>query len=139
MRTSPENKEGLRQIFYLAYQKDLLLHFRTNPVDSDTAMELVDIIGGYNNFEPGKIKDAIRPFCGQVTGYEVGREYSPVIYVVLPYWTHQREDWERQEMGEQIPQREIEKLKAGLVAAFRFALADEVEEVSESIIRFWWD
>jgi hypothetical protein len=139
LKASPENKDDLKQIFQLAYGKDLLLHFRTNPVDSDTAMELVDIIGGYNNFEPAKIKDVIRAFRGKVTGYEVGREYSPVIYVVLPYWTHQREDWEKLEMGERIPEEEFEGLKAGLIASFRLACADEIQEVSPSVIRFWWD
>jgi hypothetical protein len=139
MKTSPESKEELKQIFQLAYQKDLLLHFRTNPVDSDTAMELVDIIGGYNNFEPAKIKDVMRAFRGKVTGYEVGREYSPVIYVVLPYWTHQREYWEKLEMGERILDEELEGLKAGLKVAFRLACADEIQEVSPSVIRFWWD
>jgi len=139
MRTSVENREGLKQIFKLAYQKDLLLHFRTNPVDSDTAMELVDIIGGYNNFDPAKIKDVMRAFRGQITGYEVGRECSPVIYVWLPYWTHQREDWEMLETGERIPEDELEGLKRSLTTCFKLALADEVQEVSTSVIRFWWD
>jgi len=138
VKTSLRSREKLQQLFQLAYGDDLLLHFRTNPVDTDTAMELVDIIGVYNNFDPNKVKDVMRAFRGQVSGYEVGREYSPVIYVWLPYWTHQRE-YSDEHYGERIPEEELKGLKRGLMVSFKLALADEAQEVSSSILRFWWD
>jgi len=138
VRTSERSREKLRQLFELAYKDDLMLHFRTNPVDTDTAMQLVDIIGGYNNFDPEKVKDVMRAFRGQVSGYEVGREYSPVIYVWLPYWAHQRE-YSDEDKGVRIPEEELEGLKRGLMVCFRLALADEAEEVSSTRLRFWWD
>jgi hypothetical protein len=138
VRTSETSREKLRQLFEFAFRDDLMLHFRTTPVDSDTAMELVDIIGLYNNFDPDKIKDVMRAFRGQVSGYEIGREYSPVIYVWLPYWTHQRE-YSEETHGKRIPEEELEGLRHSLFTCFKLALADEASEVAPSRLRFWWD
>ena len=136
--TNAETREKLKQLFKLAYEDNLLLQFRTSRVDTDTAMELVDIIGRYNEFDPGKIKDVLKAFRGQVSGYEVGREYSPVIYVWLPYWTNQRE-YSNSQRGRRIPEEEFEGLKRGLMTCFKLAKADEAGEVSTSVLRFWWD
>ena len=43
------------------------------------------------------------------------------------------------ETGERIPEDELEGLKRSLTTCFKLALADEVQEVSTSVIRFWWD
>jgi len=131
-------KEKLVELIKLTYEDDLALHLRTRRVESETAEELVEAIGGYNEFDPDKVKEVIRRFRGRVEGWEIGREYSPVIYVHLPYWTHHREG-STEISGERIPPEEMEKLKRELIEAFRGACADEIEEVSPSTLRFWWD
>ncbi len=128
----------LKQIFRFAYHDDLLLHFRCNRVDTDTAMELVDVIGGYNNFNPDLVKEAMKCFQGRVMRYEIGREYSPVIYIWLPYWTHQREN-SPLTSGEYIPEDDQERLKKEIMQTFGRAGPDEVSEWVKNVLRFWWD
>jgi len=131
-------KEKLVEMIKLTYEEDLALHLRTRRVKSETAEQLVEAIGPYNGFDPDKVKEIIRRFRGRVMGWEIGREYSPVIYVHLPYWTHQRED-SAEAWGERIPPEEMEELKRELIEAFKEARVDEIEEVVPSVLRFWWD
>ncbi|MBT9160757.1 MAG: hypothetical protein DDT26_02053 [Dehalococcoidia bacterium] len=133
-----ETMEKVRQIFRLAYHDGLLLHFRSNTVNTATAMELVDIIGEYNGFDPDLVKEAMQCFQGQVSGYAIGREYSPAIYVWLPYWTHQREN-SLLAFGEYIQEGDRERLKKEIMEAFVKLRPDEADEWAENVLRFWWD
>jgi len=135
-----KDKRKLKQLFRLAYRDDLILHFRTEPVDTDTAAELVDLIGRYNNFDPRKVKEAMLRFRGLVSGWEVGREGSPVIYALVPFWIHQRE-YADPSPGKRIPEEERESLRERLKDAFSEARADEIDELGWGRwrIRFWWD
>jgi len=131
-------EEKLIELIKLVYEEDLALHLKTRPVGSETAAKLAEAIGPYNRFDPEKVAEVIRRFRGRVEGWEIGREYSPVIYVHIPYWTHHREG-SKETSGERINREEREKLKQELIEAFKEAHADEVDEISPSILRFWWD
>ena len=69
----------------------------------------MDIAGKYNEFDPEKVKACLDVLKGKVSGHELGRGYSPVIYIELPYWTHQREG-SREHNGERIPESETKEL-----------------------------
>jgi len=67
------------------------------------AQELIRMVESYNNFEGKKVADALAEFRGTVSGVAFGREGSPVIYIDLPYWTHQREEVTTEGKGQKIP------------------------------------
>lgn len=133
-------KKKIKQFFKLGCVVNVSPDFRV-PVSSTTlAKELVDIMGKYHDFDPKKVKTCL-DFCkGKVSGYELGREgSSPVIYIKLPFWEHQREEKEK-----------IKKL-APIPADKRRKLIKEIRQVFENVgrcstfdvlscrhIRIWW-
>jgi hypothetical protein len=66
------------------------LHSRTQELTTDEAQTVIRLIN-YGEFDVAKISEAISQFKGRIAAYEFGREGSPILYVRLPYWTHQRE------------------------------------------------
>lgn len=104
----------------------------------------MDIIGTYNQFDPAKIKEILTKFRGEVSSYEIGREYSPVIYVHLPYWTNQREYADGKEQA-RISREETEKLTKDITHKFSGSgkadesYREECEGKPLSTIRIWWD
>src|SRR4051812_19943053 len=66
------------------------LYFRTEELTTDEAQAVMKLIN-YDDFDGVRVAEAIGQFKGHIAAYEFGREGSPVLYVKLPYWTHQRE------------------------------------------------
>jgi len=139
------SKEELKHLYYLAtHGKAELLHFRTTLVDTDTAKELVDIEGQVNNFYPERVKAVMNKLRGKVSGYELGRDGTPLIYVYLPYWTNQRE-YNREKVNREINAAERESLVKLVIKLFKEeALADSCYQLSYrntklNIVRVWWD
>src|SRR4030095_6301724 len=91
-------KLGYGDSFVLGFRS---LYFRTDRLTTIEAQAVMRIIE-YNGFDGNKVADAIEQFKGKFAAYEFGREGSPVLYVSLPYWTHQREGAPRGNMGERI-------------------------------------
>ncbi len=151
----PQNQTAYRSIelMTLVFGQDASLHARTNPItDWKELCSTLRAVGGYNNFDPERVIDQLRPLFGDLSSVEVGREASPVLYVHLPYWTHQqitRTDGHECGMGERIDDADRRTLARGLFAAMRAAGADEISDeradafgqVSEDPyrLRFWWD
>jgi len=139
------SKEELKLLYYLAtHGKAELLHFRTTLVDTDTAKELVDIEGQVNNFYPERVKAVMDKLRGKVSGYELGRDGTPLIYVHLPYWTDQRE-YNREKIKREISPAERERLVKFVIKLFKEeALADSAYQLTYrdsklNIVRVWWD
>lgn len=93
------------------------LHFRTERLSVREARSLLDVIGGYNRFEPDRTAAVLKAFEGNdhVT-VEVGREGSPVIYVTA------------------VDDKTRAAVKRALVKARPSELSEEC-----FTIRAWWD
>jgi hypothetical protein len=131
-------KLGYGDSFGLGFRS---LYFRTDRLTTIEAQAVMRIIE-YNGFDGNKVADAIEQFKGKFAAYEFGREGSPVLYVSLPYWTHQREGAPRGNMGERIDDTENDTLVAKLRDALVERLgADEfdVVKMDSPKVRIWWD
>lgn len=103
------------------------------------AQDLIRMVESYNNFEGKKVADALTEFRGTVSGVAFGREGSPVLYIDLPYWTHQREEVTTQGKGQKIPEGDTQKVVKRLKAVFVDGLlADEFSQEGNQV-RIWWD
>lgn len=129
------------------------LQFRVTAPNVATFKECAWVIGGYNGFDPAAVTDlvgAVLPRCA--SSVEIGREYSPVIYVSIPFHRHQAMAGDvAQEDGERIPEEEREALAARVMYAGKQARADEYDvqlvpadaspDIANTVIgvRLWWD
>lgn len=96
-----------------------VLDFRATFNDPHAAFNAIEDIGGYNDFEGGKVAQALAGAeVGMHTRIAVGREGSPVIYVG-PFFDSDDE-------------------QARIMEAFRATRADEVD-FDGRMIRAWWD
>jgi hypothetical protein len=117
------------------------LYFRTEALTTDEAQAVMGLIN-YDVFDGVKVAEAIGQFRGKIAAYEFGREGSPVLYVKLPYWTHEREGCPKGKTGTKIEDAENDLL----VARFEDTLvsklgASEFGAVipDKRMIRVWWD
>ena len=102
------------------------------------AQPLVALVKSYNEFEGEKVSEALGQFRGRVSGVEFGREGSPVLYIDLPYWTHQREKDSSAGTGQRIPEEEHRALVAELKEAFVSKLRARDFTVIGDRVRIWW-
>jgi hypothetical protein len=67
------------------------MHFRISlPADFDDAAAIVNAgPNGYNGYNPSCFLAELAPVWPDVCAVEFGREYSPVVYAVVPSWPHQ--------------------------------------------------
>ena len=120
------------------------LDFRVQVMDRDTFRRCMEAIGSYNRFSGHDADEAIGRIFGQMSRVDVGREASVVLYLYVPFWTHQRmtgEAWER--MGEPIPDWARNELADRIRALGRELHADEIHDQDFDgkpyCIRLWWD
>jgi hypothetical protein len=117
------------------------LYFRTEELTTDEAQAVMKLIN-YEDFDGVKVAEAIGQFEGQIAAYEFGREGSPVLYVKLPYWTHQREGSPPRKAGTMIEDAENDLLVAMLEDTFVKTLrASEfgADSTNKRMLRVWWD
>lgn len=113
--------------------------FLTPRLRTTQAVPLLRMVKEYNEFDGERVAAAIEKLRGRVSGVQFGREGSPVLYIELPYWTHQREETMPAGAGTKISDAENNKL----VGELRKVFVDELkaDEFSQSgrRIRIWWD
>jgi hypothetical protein len=117
------------------------LYFRTEALTTDEAQAVMRLIN-YEEFDGVKVAEAIGQFKGRIAAYEFGREGSPVLYVGLPYWTHQCEGSLPGKAGTRIEDAESDSLAAMLKDTLVTTLgASEFEAVNadKRKLRVWWD
>jgi hypothetical protein len=147
--TAPLPSDRLRQLeqFVRLGYGDLIdapvrsLDFLTDELTTDEAARVVTLVPSYNAFDGSKVARVVTRFRGRISKWEFGRESSPVLYVDLPYWTHQREGAPAG-VRAKIGDAEHEKLLKELRAAFVDELgADEfaADEIQKRRVRIWWD
>ena len=118
---------------------------------TDEAQAVIRLIN-YEEFDGAKIAEAISQFKGRFAACEFGREGSPVLYVRLPCWTHQREGSPARKDGVRIEEAEndslvamlrdtfVEKLGASEFEAQKtFADVPGVYVADKRKLRVWWD
>ena len=120
-------------------QKFQSTEFLTPRLRTKQARHLIQLVKSYNEFEGEAVAKALAPFEGRVSGVEFGREGSPVIYIELPYWTHQREEATPTGAGTRISDEENDKLIEELRKAFVGTLKADEFSVKRRRVRIWWD
>lgn len=100
---------------------------------------MIRLIKEYNEFNGERVATAVEKLRGRVSGVVFGREGLPVLYIELPYWTHQREETVPQNMGTKITDAESDKLVAERRQVFVRELKVDEFSVNRRRVRIWWD
>jgi hypothetical protein len=116
--------------------------FLTPPLSTRQASQLVQLIPEYGRFFKGaEVAKGIQRFSGRVSSIQFGREGSPVLYIDLPYWTHQREGPLTKVAGQRISDQENQQLVRELRKVFVDELQAEefsADSINKRTIRIWW-
>jgi hypothetical protein len=121
-----------------ANQRFHVTEFLTPGLRTRQACQLIRMVKSYNQFDGEKVAAALAAFEGQVSAVEFGREGSPVMYVELPYWTHQREGVTPLNTGIRISDEDTEKLVSAMRKAFVETLGAEEFSADGRRVRIWW-
>ena len=113
--------------------------FLTPRLRTSQVVPLIRLVKQYNEFDGQRVAAEVEKLRGRVSGIEFGREGSPVLYIELPYWTHQREETEPAGMGVKIPDADNDKLVAELKQVFVGGLKADEFSVNRRRVRVWWD
>jgi hypothetical protein len=115
--------------------------FLTPRLSTEQASRLMEMVDEYRTFRGKTVAAAVRRLAGQVSGIEFGREGPPVVYINLPYWTHQREGLVLSGAGTRISDDEHAKLVEELRSIFVGQLGAQefsVDRIDKRRIRIWW-
>jgi len=115
--------------------------FLTPLLSTGQASQLVRLVPEYCAFKGEAVAAGILRFQGRVMSVQFGREGPPVLYVDLPYWTHQREGPTGKGAGTRISEEEHAKLVAELRSVFVEELGAQefgADQIRERRIRIWW-
>jgi hypothetical protein len=116
--------------------------FLTPPLSTRQASQLVQLVPEYGRYFKGvEVAKGIQRFAGRVSSVQFGREGSPVLYMNLPYWTHQREGPLTKVPGQRISDQENQKLVQELRKVFVDRLLAEefsADSINKRTIRIWW-
>lgn len=119
------------------------MNFTTDELSSRLLIPAIREVKEHNAFHGEAVADGLSRFEGRVMCAEFGRRGSPILWLQVPMWTHQREDSRlTREQGERIPDSEYEELKAEAVKTFvGELLADSwgEHEILSRKLWFWWD
>jgi hypothetical protein len=116
-------------------------HFLTPRLSTVQTAQLVRVVAEYGKFKGALVAEGITRFAGRVSAVEFGREGSPVLYIHLPYWTHQREGPVGKGAGSRISDEEHAKLVAELRQVFVTGLGAQEfgpDRANSRTIRIWW-
>lgn len=105
---------------------DCSLNFTVRTGNADVVPHLLDAAGPYNDFDPDRVLAALAEVLPEAMGIEFGRESSPVLYVDIPFWTHQRMGDETRTQGRLLEEAERVKIAQAVVDALRECAAETV-------------
>ncbi len=116
--------------------------FLTPMLSTRQAAQLVQLVPQYGkDFKGAEVAKGIQRFAGRVSYVQFGREGSPVLYIELPYWTHQREGPTTRGVGLRISDQENQELVQELRNVFVNELQAEefsADPINKRRIRIWW-
>lgn len=113
--------------------------FLTPRLRTVQAVPLIKLVKQYNEFEGEKVAAAVQSLRGKVSGIEFGRDGSPVLFIELPYWTHQREETLTEGMGTKLEDKENDQFVAQLKHIFVTELRASEFSVRGRRVRIWWN
>jgi hypothetical protein len=113
--------------------------FLTPFLRTTQAAPLIRLVKEYNEFNGERVAAAVEKLRGRISGLEFGREGSPVLYIELPHWTHQREEAETNVQGNRITDAENDRLVEELRQVFVGDLKADEFGVDGRRVRVWWD
>lgn len=113
--------------------------FLTPRLRTAQAAPLIRLVKHYNEFKGESVAAALDKLRGRVSAVAFGREGSPVLYIELPYWTHQREEAQPGIPGTKITDAESGKLVDELRQVFVGELQADEFTVNRRRVRIWWD
>lgn len=115
--------------------------FLTPTLSTRQAAELVKLVPEYGRFRGMLVAEALLRFSHRVSGVQFGREGSPVLYIDLPYWTHQQEGPIAKGAGVRISEDDHQKLVQELQQVFvgkLLAKEFSTDPIRTRTIRIWW-
>jgi len=112
--------------------------FLTPRLRTVQAVPLIKMVKQYNNFAGEQVAAAVQDLRGKVSGVEFGRDGSPVLFIELPYWTHQREETMTEGMGVKIDDKDTDQFVAHLRKVFVSELKASEFSVRGRRVRIWW-
>ena len=113
--------------------------FLTPRLRTSQAAPLIRMVKQYNEFNGERVATAVVKLHGRVSGVEFGREGSPVLYLELPYWTHQREEADTSGMGVKISDNDNDVFMAELRQVFVSELKADEFSARGRRVRIWWN
>lgn len=115
--------------------------FLTPALSTRQASQLIKLVPEYGSFRGALVAKALLRFSNRVSGVQFGREGSPVLYIDLPYWTHQQEGPIAKAPGVRISEDDHKKLVQELRQVFVGEMHAEefsTDPVRERTVRIWW-
>ncbi|BDI07279.1 hypothetical protein [Sphaerotilus microaerophilus] len=112
--------------------------FLTPRLRTVQAVPLIKMVKQYNDFEGERVAAAVQDLRGKVSGVEFGRDGSPVLFIELPYWTHQREETMIEGTGVKIDDKDTEQFITHLRKVFVSDLKASEFSVRGRTVRVWW-
>lgn len=110
---------------------DCSLHFTVRLGLPDRLGDVLDAAGGYNDFDPVRVRLEVELVAGELMSIEFGREDGPVLYVEVPYWSHQQMGWGGEPKGGgKLAPRQRQRIGGRAIAALRCAGARSVSLVA---------
>jgi hypothetical protein len=113
--------------------------FLTPRLRAAQSASLIRLVKQYNDFDGERVAVAVEKLRGRVSGVEFGREGSPVLFIELPHWTHQREGADTLVQGTRITDAENDRLVEELRQVFVGDLKADEFGVDGRRVRVWWD
>lgn len=129
-RRAPMPEEMLRDaradFVRIGYDGAGAMHFRIGlPADFEHAAAILEAgPEGYNAYSVDRVRGALGEVWDQLSDVEFGREYSPVLYAIVPHWTHQAHGGPHS--GEPLAEEWCRAIAIRFLEVMRAAGAEEV-------------
>lgn len=125
---------------FVRYGYESSLEFKSGSMSPQEAAKVVKLVKSYNEYRGAAVAKAVLKLKNIAGSIQFGREYSPVLYVEIPYWTNQKAN----------PSAEEKKNPRKYTDAERMKISNNVERILKSTkpdelwyekgyMRAWWD
>ncbi|WP_454199549.1 hypothetical protein [Nocardia sp. Marseille-Q1738] len=133
---------------------DASLHWRAPMGNWDTFVAVTRAAGRYNAFDGDAVADTFFDLFNDAADVEFGREGSPVMYVSVPFFPHQRHGSDHTCANDRYTDEQRQEFAARVIAWARTLRADEISVQqfpaaggdvwdgpgpSPYRVRLWWD
>jgi hypothetical protein len=120
-----------------------LLHAKTDEtIKIEELANAIELVESYNKFSGKKVADTLRKMHdeGLIMSAKFGREFSPVLYVTIPFWTNQSTKHVHDKDKRRLSPGERESMRQRIVEILQEAMPDELGGGHHGWeIRAWWD